>query len=52
MTADEKELREEVSAQEEMARMLMRAGWSEKEAREEAIRALDDAAQEDGYDGP
>jgi hypothetical protein len=32
--------------------MLIGNGWSKAEAEAEAVRALADAAEEDGYDGP
>lgn len=34
------------------AEMLVSRGWSEVEAAKEVKRALADAAEEDGYDGP
>jgi hypothetical protein len=36
----------------EMSAMLQERGWTKKNADEEARRALADAAEEDGYDGP
>ena len=38
--------------EQEMAALLMRNGWPKDEAEAEAKRALADAAEEDGYDGP
>lgn len=36
----------------EFAARLIGNGWSKEEAEAEAVRALADAAEEDGYDGP
>ena len=36
----------------ELYRLLRRNGWGHEEAHAEALRALADAAEEDGYDGP
>ena len=36
----------------EMVERLVDAGWPQLEAEEEVRRSLEDAAIEDGYDGP
>ena len=38
--------------EQEMSELLQRNGWPKKQADAEAKRALKDAAEEDGYDGP
>ena len=43
---------EQAAAEIEFAEKLVRNGWGMDEARAEAKRALADAAEEDGYDGP
>lgn len=39
-------------AEKEMADMLEKNGWPRTNAEAEAVRALAEAAVEDGYDGP
>lgn len=41
-----------LNAENELARRLVGNGWNRKEALIEAKKALVDAAEEDGYDGP
>lgn len=38
--------------EEEMVERLIEAGWPPYEAEDEVKRALREAAEEDGYDGP